>query len=360
MKNLKFYLVAAMLTISTFISAQMPSEMPVGKSFIIQSAQNVGRNSDGCWDIPGFFYSEADFVKGKDLVIWTLDEGADRLFTISRSSQDGYYELMLGKHSGGRVDIKGGHQKDGTNIQIWDDLNKSSQRFLFSHLGNGRFKIYTTSGKIVNLQNPNSKNGNKIRIWKDHDGLHNEWFLLDPVSKKPFVPTKEVPVETKGDKPPSGNYIIQSAISHGRGANGCWDFPGSGFNGKNNANLQVWFLDNIKSDRYFSFKKSSNQQYYNINIGPTDFCVDLIGGETSDGSNIAAWKKNNKPNQDFYFKHIGSGRYKIYHRSGKVVCLKAGKDKNGTNVHLWKDHNSIQTEWYFIKADNSRQTYIPK
>lgn len=360
MKNLKFYLVAAMLTISTFINAQVPSEMPVGKSFIIQSAQNVGRNPDGCWDLPGYFYNESEFVKGKNIVIWTLDEGADRLFTIESSPQSGYYEIMVGKHSVARVDIKGGHQKDGAELHLWDDLNKSSQRFLFDHKGDGRFKIYTTDGKIVNLQSKNSKNGNKVRIWKDHDGIHNEWFLLDPVTKKPFIPTRKVALKTIGDKPPVGRYIIQSAISKGRSAKGCWDFPGDGFQDKNNENLKIWNLDSIKSDRYFQFYKSSNKQYYNIRIGNTGYYIDLVGGKTADGSNIASWYSNNGPNQDFYFKHLGNGRYKIYHRSGKIVCLKASNDKNGNNIHLWKDHNSIQTEWYFITADDSRKVYIPK
>ncbi len=360
MKNLKFYFVALMLTMSTFVSAQTPSKMPVGKSFIIQSAQNIGRNSNGCWDLPGKYYSESEFVEGKNIVIWTLDNGPDRLFTIMDSPQSGYYEIMVGKHSVARVDIKGAQQKDGTDIQIWKDLNKSSQRFLFSHLGNGRFKIYTTEGKIVNLQNANSNNGNKVRIWKDHDGLHNEWFLLDPVTKKPFIPKGVVKVTAMGDKPPVGEYIVQSAVSHGRGANGCWDFPGEGFSRKNNENLQVWFLDKLYADRKFRFTLSPSGQYYNINISHTGFCVDLTGGKSANGSNIASWISNGGPNQEFYFKHLGNGRYKIYSRNGKILSLKTCGDNNGNNIHLWQDNNSIQSEWFFISADSRRETYIPK
>lgn len=66
-------------------------------------------------------------------------------------------------------------------------------------------------------------------------------------------------------------------------------------------------------------------------------------------------KNENNPNQHFYLKHLGGGRYKIYHKSGKVVCLKDNKnDNNGNPVHLWDDHNSISTEWHFISAEDNK------
>ena len=62
----------------------------------------------------------------------------------------------------------------------------------------------------------------------------------------------------------------------------------------------------------------------------------------------------------FYLKHLGKGRFKIFHRSGKVVCLNDNKnDGNGNKVHIWDNHGAISTEWYLINSASGK-VYIPK
>ena len=362
MRNLKLFLIVAIaffMAIETSI-AQTASVMPIGRSFIIQSAQTYGRGDGGCWDLAGWFENEADFIKGTNLNIYKLDQGADRYITIKESSQQGYYELMIGKHSIARVDIKGGNQTKGTNIQLWDDNNTSSQRFLFKHLGNGRFKIYTTEGKIINLASQSANNGNNLQIWDDHDGIHNEWYLLDATTRKAYVPKSTIRYSLNGEIIPQRTYYIQSAVSYGRNSLGFWDIPGSGISKlKNMANLQI-YLKSSEDDRKFLFIKNSKGDYYNIRIGYTNYRVDLIGGNTGNGSNVAAYERNGKSNQDFYLKHLGNGRFKIFHKSGKLLALANGAiDKNSTNIHLWQDHNAVQAEWYLIDVQTGK-TYIPE
>ena len=358
MKHLFIYFALMTLLLPSISSAQVAS-MPVGRSFIIQSAQNYGRDGNGCWDVSGSYSSESQFIKGKNIQLWTMANKPDRFFTIKSSSQQGFYEIMVGKHSVARVDISGGNQKKGANIHLWDDNNSTAQRFSFKHMGNGRFKIYTTKGKIINLNTQSSKNGTNVQLWNDHNGIHNEWFLLDADTRQAYIPTSTVKYTLKGAKMPHKSYYIQSAVSYGRTSAGYWDIPGNGTSKLNNgANLQIWSKGNAQ-DRKYTFVKNANGQYYNIKIGSTNYFVDLIGGKTKNASNIAAWSKNGKTNQDFYLQHLGNGRFKIHHISGKIVALAGGaKEKNGTNIHLWDDHNAVQAEWYLIDAATNKP-YIP-
>ena len=172
MKKINIYLMATLVFLTTFanVQAQTAADMPAGRSFIIQSAQNFGRDAKGCWDLAGSYTTESQFIKGKNIQIWQLGSvQPDRIYTLVESSHQGYYEIMVGRHSVARVDVSGGKLKKGDNIQLWDDNNSKAQRFLFKHLGNGRFKIYNANGKIVNLSSKNSNNGNNIHIWDDHN-----------------------------------------------------------------------------------------------------------------------------------------------------------------------------------------------
>ncbi len=362
MKNL-FMLMAIFFMIAEMSFAQKATRLPEGSVFYIQSAYAYGRSSNAYWDIGGV----NDVAKGENLKIWKLDDGRDREFKIIKSPQEGYYELQIGNWNS-RVDIEGGNEAKGVPIQVWEPNHSTAQRFLFHHLGGGRFKIFTTSGKVVCLKNHNEDNGNPIHLWNDHNGIYVEWYLVHKDTKKAFVPSANDIISPKlqgVEMPEEKQMLIQSALSYGRSNNGYWDVPGKCYNIndgkvlKNGANLQVWSKDE-GVDRFFGFEKAGNTGFYNIKANAhSSFSVDLFGGKTANGSNVGIYETDvNNPNQQFYFKHLGNGRYKIYHRSGKILCLKGGaSDDNGTNVHLWDDHNKAATEWYILSRGGS--PYIP-
>ncbi len=357
MKNINIYIIIAFLFANLIVEAQKASEMPIGKSFIIQSAISFGRNESGCWDLAGSYGSESQFIKGKNIQVWQLDNSPDRVFTIAESSVSGYYELMVGRHSIARVDISGGKQVNHANIRLWDDNNSTAQRFLFKHLGNGRFKIYTTNGKIINLKNNSNNNGTNIQLWDDNNGINSEWYFIDPNTRKAYIPKRSVEIKLVGDEIPQGKYYIQSAISYGRNNMGFWDIPGRGNSAlKNKANLQIWENDYLV-DRKFAIYKNHSHQYYNLVVG--SYSVDLFGGKTANGSNVGIFKTNfSNINQSFYFEHLGNGRFKIHHSNGKILAITEASNSNNKNIHLWQNHNSIQAEWYLISVKTGK-AYIP-
>ncbi len=353
MKKLILLLAIICLFCSDFALGQAPTTLPDGEVFYIQSAYSHGRHNKGYWDIGGV----NDVAKGKPLKIWDLDGGRDREFKVIKSSQNGYYELQIGNWNS-RVDIKGGKNDNGTPLHVWEPHGGANQRFLFHHLGNGRFKIYTASGKVICLKNKNDDNGNPLHIWNDHNSMNVEWYLIRKSDKKTFVPSdRNTTTAMMGDEVKENEqYYIQSAVSYNVNNKGYWDLSGKCMNVKdgntykNGNNIKIWSKDE-GVDRYFCFVKAGETGYYNIkaNCG-SKFSIDLQSGNTSNGGNIHIWTTNfTNPNQHFYLKHLGGGKYKIYHRSGKVLCLQGGlKDDNGVNVHVWDDHNAANTEWYIF------------
>ncbi len=158
---------------------------------------------------------------------------------------------------------------------------------------------------------------------------------------------------------PSGkSFFIQSAMNYGSNMGGYWDIPGKPTRIEKGSNIQVWNLDE-GMDRKFRLRQSPEAGFYEIQIGTTlNSRVDVAGGKTANGTNILTWEENNATNQRFAFVHLGNGRFKIYDRNGKIICLKGKSNANGSNVHIWDDHNGAFTEWYLIDA-YAKTVFIP-
>jgi len=351
---------AGLFTAQTLLAQpQQGAVIPTGKKFHIQSAMNYKRDNGGYWDLPG---KPTTIEKGANIQVWALDEGHDRIFTLIETKEKGFYEIAIGNTPKIRVDIHNGATANGTNVRAWESNGSNAQRFLFEHLGNGRFKIHDRNGRLLCLADRSSENGKNVHTWGNHDGVWMEWYLIDVETKQAFVPTQTQKVEAAivGDEVPTGKvFYIQSALNQGRDDGGFWDLPGRGAAAiKKEAELQVWKLD-TDNDRLYRFEKANNGQYYKIYVGRTgNFVVDLKAAKTDNGTRAHIWEAHNGQSQDFYFVHLGDGRYKIHHRSGKILTLDGKKNDNGTKVNLWGNHDGMFNEWYLIDPDRNRP-YIP-
>nr|MDA3860369.1 RICIN domain-containing protein [Melioribacteraceae bacterium] len=183
LKNRIFILVVSLLLSSNLFAQNDNNLIPKEETFFIQSAVSFGRNNSGFWDLPG----EKDFAIGDQISVWAhkpekkdprhrfgLTNGADRKYKIYSSKNSEYVRIRLAEIKG-FVDVVG--SKNGTNIQMYGENNKSSQNFRFKYMNNGKFKIYNENGKILKLEKKTSANGTKIVLWNDWNGPHTEWVL---------------------------------------------------------------------------------------------------------------------------------------------------------------------------------------
>lgn len=323
--------------------------MPRSGSYYIQSAISYGRNDNGCWERPG---GGDKAYKGENIRIWKKDNAKTKLFSFkSDGSSNGWYKIVVNGESSLVADVAGGDlSQNGGNIGFWEENGGANQRFLFHHMANGRFKIYTAEGKIVNLANNNDNDDNNVQIWDDHDSPHCEWFIVGSDGNK-FVPEENTDANMSvigSEVYPHMSYRIQSAMSYGRSDKGYLEFPGSNWIVKGNK-MGIWTKDDAPN-KIFEFEKSDNGLYYIISSAEVNGAIDCEGGSTSNGTKLHLWDTDTgNPAQQFYLKHINGGRYKIYHRSGKVVCLvDNSNDNDGNKVHIWDDHDMMSTEWYIL------------
>ena len=166
--------------------------------------------------------------------------------------------------------------------------------------------------------------------------------------------------QPQASKMPTGKkFYIQSAINYGLNNGGYWDIPGKPGAIQRGSNIQVWTLDD-GHDRIFTIIESPEKGYYELQVGNTaNSRVDISGGKRDDATNVQTWDRNGQSPQRFLFQHLDNGRFKIFDRNGRALCLARRSSANGSNVHIWGDHNGAWMEWYLIDIQ-TKTAFVPK
>ncbi len=156
---------------SQITSGSSEGKVPAGYVFI-KSVQAGISGEQGFWDQPGY---PSKYKQGDNLAIYNRDFGVDQQFRFVPAGGGMYYIVSK---NGGYVDVSGGKNGDGVNMHIWSPNNSVSQKFRLQFLGNGRWKIYTSWGRV--LCTPRSfANGANVHTWSDHEGPWMEWFFIE-------------------------------------------------------------------------------------------------------------------------------------------------------------------------------------
>lgn len=151
--------------------------------------------------------------------------------------------------------------------------------------------------------------------------------------------------------PDTRGYFFIKQVKSGSYTNGkaYWDQGGAPRRYKRGSDLKLWSHDkSFDRDQQFAIVASRNAKgWYNIRSRNGGY-VDISGGKDGNGVKIQVWDKNDSHAQQFGFKYIGSGKWKIYTRWGRIIAAKGKNTKNGTPLHTWSDHNDRSNEWYLV------------
>jgi hypothetical protein len=85
----------------------------------------------------------------------------------------------------------------------------------------------------------------------------------------------------------------------------------------------------------------------------SNMVMDVSGGGSANGTNIALWESNQTGAQKFTVSALGSGWYKIIcAANGKAIDVSGGSSASGANVQLFEYNGSAAQQWRFYSAGN--------
>ena len=354
MLRVQFVLLFIFIVFSEIFSQSINDLISQEDAYFIQSAQEYGKSDKGYWDIPG---GEENIRENAQIKVWQLaDAQRDRRYKIRNSTTPGYVKIHV-QDVGGFLDVKGASNDNGTILTIQNNSEAWNQNYNFKYMGKGRFKIFSQNGKIVCLSGQSSENGTALNMWDDHEGPWTEWVLLSTITNEPIKLESQINkiVKSKGQSMDGLKSVyIQSAMTYGRYDKGYFDVQSQSDPISGN-NIQSLSLD-LGNDRKFNITPSTSAiGYYNVSVaGNNNLLLDVSGGVDANGTNIDLWERNNTISQNFIFKDLGYGKYKIIAQNGKVVCLANNSAENGSNIIIWDDQEGAWMEWYLIDAATNK------
>ena len=161
-----------------------------GRTFLIQSALEVGKSANGIWDVPGQPGKTKGNLKniaGGDwlqMQVWQREPGDpdDRLFLFrpAQGSAAGRYFINFARNAlwGINAIVPTGKV----------EIRTRADHFELKYLRDGRWKIYYSPGVIVALENNASKNGSRLVLRPDFNGPAAEWVFFDLGTQRSFIP----------------------------------------------------------------------------------------------------------------------------------------------------------------------------
>ncbi|MDA3912332.1 MAG: RICIN domain-containing protein [Bacteroidales bacterium] len=271
------------------------------KGFWIQSAMNYQKDNGGYWDIPG---TPEKIEQRANIQVWNIDDGKDREFFLKTCEEFGVYQIVPGDRNGTiMLDVAGGEEnfkKNGANIATWRMNGRDWQKFKFVHLGNGEFKIHTLSDMVICLAGRKNANGTNVHIWEDHDGDWMTWYLIDPETKKAWIPEEQAQEPT---------FFIENNLTYESNIHSL-KFEGTVTNVDYTDNLIKITIDGHESGRnpgngqLVDQDKTVEQEIFFSNGIYYQFTYDMSGGKQADQIHPYT-DENNMESMS-----IGAGRYK--------------------------------------------------
>lgn len=157
------------------------------------------------------------------------------------------------------IDVTGGEDKDGTNIEIYNAYSGTPQQFMLKTSVNGSYIIATKSSnitKVLDDYNFEKADGTKVCQWT-YGGRENQRWIFEPIDDDKKVPQQTKPVI-------SSNLNLSYKIDK-------WNNSYQvNFKIKNNTNLDIsnWILKLKKSDinitSNWCIKVDEDSEYYII------------------------------------------------------------------------------------------------
>jgi hypothetical protein len=137
------------------------------QTFFLQN-RNSGLNMD-VWS--------ASLSNGANIAQGTPNSGNNQKYTFTHLG-DGLYKIIA-NHSGQSLDVNGFNKANGANVEQYPYSGTSNQQFVLVATGDGFYKIIARhSGRVVEVAGASTANGANVQQWDNNNQTCAEWRLI--------------------------------------------------------------------------------------------------------------------------------------------------------------------------------------
>lgn len=308
-----------------------------GKYFNIVSAKNGlyldvdGGIAENCRNIRTYSYNNTNAQKWKFVAFGN---------SIGRTLSNGDYHIVTVLDESKGLDVYGGYKENGTNVDIYSNLQDESQVFTVTYKGNGYYSIINKySNKSLDCQNGNTVSGTNVQTYEYDNVDQKQWIIKESGDGQSFnIISKNSGLYLDVKSGDSANYSnVQVHIG-------------------NNTNAQKWKFvayNNPKNSRI----KDGN--YHIVSKLNKNFGLDVAGALDDDAINVRLYNNIYDSNQVFNVVYLNDGYYKITNvKTGKSLDVASASAYKGANLQQYTYKDVNQQKWIIEDSGDNKNYYI--
>ena len=308
-----------------------------GKYFNIVSAKNGlyldvdGGIAENCRNIRTYSYNNTNAQKWKFVAFGN---------SIGRTLSNGDYHIVTVLDESKGLDVYGGYKENGTNVDIYSNLQDESQVFTVTYKGNGYYSIINKySNKSLDCQNGNTVSGTNVQTYEYDNVDQKQWIIKESGDGQSFnIISKNSGLYLDVKSGDSANYSnVQVHIG-------------------NNTNAQKWKFVAYNNPKNSSIKDGN---YHIVSKLNKNFGLDVAGALDDDAINVRLYNNIYDSNQVFNVVYLNDGYYKITNvKTGKSLDVASASAYKGANLQQYTYKDVNQQKWIIEDSGDYKNYYI--
>lgn len=126
--------------------------------------------------------SNSSTANNTKIALWEYNGAKNQRWKFAVAPQlisNGTYSVVSRLSEQYAVDITGGHNKDGTNIEIWDHKKSTNQQWKISYNAYNDDYVFTNpaTNKVLDLNGGKANNNKNIALWSKNVSCAQRWHL---------------------------------------------------------------------------------------------------------------------------------------------------------------------------------------
>lgn len=308
-----------------------------GKYFNIVSAKNGlyldvdGGIAENCRNIRTYSYNNTNAQNWKFIAFGN---------STGRTLSNGDYHIVTVLDESKGLDVYGGYKENGTNVDIYSNLQDESQVFTVTYKGNGYYSIINKySNKSLDCQNGNTVSGTNVQTYEYDNVDQKQWIIKESGDGQSFnIISKNSGLYLDVKSGDSANYSnVQVHIG-------------------NNTNAQKWKFVAYNSPKNSSIKDGN---YHIVSKLNKNFGLDVAGALDDDAINVRLYNNIYDSNQVFNVVYLNDGYYKITNvKTGKSLDVASASAYKGANLQQYTYKDVNQQKWIIEDSGDNKNYYI--
>jgi len=278
-------------------------------------------------------------ANGTNVQQWGADDYDNHNTWRVLSADDGYYYLysQIGDKVTYLLDLDMGSTEDGTNIQIYTDTKADAQQFKFIKNDDGTYYILTKSSSdksCLTIADDSIQSGASVVQYTLVNSDSQKWNLIQVQSSGNTIDTNY-------------SYAIKNVNS------GLYLEVADGL-AQDNTNVQQGSSTDFGEYNTWKFVSAGNGYYYIYSMleDSSTYLLDVTDGKSASGTNVQILQDNQTSSQLFKLIANPDGTYNIVTKASKDSCaldVDARSTEDGANVSQYVSKNSTNQQWILEK-----------